>query len=283
MRNLLSMAASMLVLIGTPAFAQTTDAPSEPCVETRRERCPTAAELLGRANERARRTPLVGGFNEARQVHDYAPGAIYELNAATNRVSTLLLEPGETITAIAAGDTTRWMVTEAATELETLTRAVVLVKPLAANVETNIVIVTDRRTYLIEARAGAGRTYAAELSWSYSSAAPVEPSQNMAEFADYRVRVVRGRRPVWTPVAVRDNGSRTIIEFAPNVTASDMPPLFVLTGEGAELVNYRVDGTRYIVDRVFDRAELRLGVRAPVVVRIERGSHHPTPRRRSGP
>ena len=49
-----------------------------------------------------------------------------------------------------------------------------------------------------------------------------------------------------------------------------LPPLFVITGEGAELVNYRVDGRRYMVDRVFDRAELRLGVRAPQVVRIER-------------
>jgi type IV secretion system protein VirB9 len=74
---------------------------------------------------------------------------------------------------------------------------------------------------------------------------------------------------------VFDDGLRTWIEFAPEVAAAEMPPLFVITGEGAELVNYRVEGRRMIVDRVFDRAELRLGARAPVVVRIERNPAAP--------
>ena len=41
-----------------------------------------------------------------------------------------------------------------------------------------------------------------------------------------------------------------------------MPPLFV-TGAGGqvELVNYRVAGRFLVVDRLFDRAELRLGDR----------------------
>ena len=34
-------------------------------------------------------------------------------------------------------------------------------------------------------------------------------------------------------------------------------------------MNYRVQGQRYLVDRVFDLAELRLGVKAPVIVRID--------------
>jgi type IV secretory pathway TraG/TraD family ATPase VirD4 len=36
------------------------------------------------------------------------------------------------------------------------------------------------------------------------------------------------------------------------------------------LENYRVQGRRYMIDRVFDAAELRFGTRAPIVVRIER-------------
>jgi type IV secretion system protein VirB9 len=76
---------------------------------------------------------------------------------------------------------------------------------------------------------------------------------------------------------VYDDGARTWIDFPANVAAMDLPPLFVVTAEGAELVNYRVQGTRYMVDRVFDAAELRVGVRSPSVVRIERG---PAPVRR---
>jgi len=81
---------------------------------------------------------------------------------------------------------------------------------------------------------------------------------------------VRGRAPVWTPTRVFDDGRRTWIEFAADVAAADMPPVFVITGEGAELVNFRVQGQRYMLDRVFERAELRLGARAPTIVRIDR-------------
>ena len=95
------------------------------------------------------------------------------------------------------------------------------------------------------------------------------PSVDRLNFS-YRVRTVRGRAPVWTPSRVFDDGRRTWIEFPAGVTAGDMPPLFVISGEGAEISNYRVQGQRYVVDRLFDRAELRLGARSPIVVRIDR-------------
>ena len=76
----------------------------------------------------------------------------------------------------------------------------------------------------------------------------------------YRVRAVRGGRPNWMPTRVFDDGRRTWIEMPEAVASSDLPPLFVITGEGAELVNYRVQGNRYIVDTVFDRAILIAGV-----------------------
>src|SRR5262249_36773754 len=94
---------------------------------------------------------------------------------------------------------------------------------------------------------------------------------------DYRLRTVRGSKPRWMPVRVFDDGRRTWIEFSPDIAATDMPPLFVITADGAELVNYRVQGARYMIDRVFDTAELRLGARAQTIVRIGRGPHDPRP------
>jgi type IV secretion system protein VirB9 len=57
--------------------------------------------------------------------------------------------------------------------------------------------------------------------------------------------------------------------------------LFV-TGDGgrAELVNYRISGRYYVVDRLFAAAELRLGGKHQQVVRIVRGA--PAQRTRSG-
>jgi len=51
-----------------------------------------------------------------------------------------------------------------------------------------------------------------------------------------------------------------------------MPPLFVLSADGntAELVNYRVQGHRLIVDRLFTVAEPRLGAKHQQKVRIAR-------------
>ena len=91
---------------------------------------------------------------------------------------------------------------------------------------------------------------------------------------------MRGQTPVWSPARVFDDGARTYVEFAPGVAVREMPPLFVITAEGAELANYRVAGQRLVVDRLFDRAELRMGVRAAVIVRIERHGA-PAERRRA--
>ena len=43
-------------------------------------------------------------------------------------------------------------------------------------------------------------------------------------------------------------------------------------GKKAKLVDYRVNGEYYVVDRLFDYAELRLGEKDQTVVRIERAS-----------
>ena len=82
---------------------------------------------------------------------------------------------------------------------------------------------------------------------------------------------ISGDRPGWRPLRAFDDGERTYVEFPPSLDQGDAPPLFVTSPDGeAELVNYRVRGRYYIVDRLFDRAELRLGEKKQVIVRISR-------------
>ena len=251
-------------------------APPPAAVEPPRQRRGRAApplQVLADANTAARQRPTPDAFNQARHIFSYQPGALFELYTSPNYVSTILLEPGETLNDIAAGDTSRWMVTEASAETESEPRTIVLVKPQTTGLRTNIVLITDRRTYLIEAVSQPGNAYAAQVAWSYAqntaASAGAIPSIDRLNFS-YRTRTVRGRAPAWTPSRVFDDGRRTWIEFPPGVVAGDMPPLFIITGEGAEISNYRVHGQRMIIDRLFDRAELRLGTRSPVIVRIDR-------------
>lgn len=84
-----------------------------------------------------------------------------------------------------------------------------------------------------------------------------------------------------TIVTGEADGRQLFVEFGAAIATADMPPLFAVGEKGAtELLNYRVDGRYMIVDRLFDRAELRLGSgRGAKAVRIERET--PRPRGRS--
>ena len=91
---------------------------------------------------------------------------------------------------------------------------------------------------------------------------------------DYRLT---GDSPDWKPVRVFDDGRQVFIQMPGDIATTDMPPLFVLgpTSE-AELVNYRVRGNYYVVDRLFRAAELRLGTRHQTIVRITRNDRRST-------
>lgn len=248
-----------------------------PPAQAQNSRPPTPIAALAEANAEARRRPDPANFTDATQIYDYAPGAIYEVYGAPGFISTVLLEPGETIITVAAGDTTRWMVEQAVGGDLANARAMLLIKPTRANLRTNIVLVTDRRSYAIEAIATSGQTYSAQTAWRYPAGdndlAGAPAALETLNFG-YRVRTVRGFNPRWRPVRVFDDGRKTYIEFPPAMATSEAPPLFIIENSEAVLVNYRVSGSRYVIDRLFDIAELRLGDERPQIVRISRDDAH---------
>lgn len=82
---------------------------------------------------------------------------------------------------------------------------------------------------------------------------------------------ISGDRPRWRPLRVFDDGRQTYIEFPQSLPVGEAPPLFLVGAKGeAQLVNYRLRGRYYVVDRLFDVAELRLGARHRDVVRLTR-------------
>jgi type IV secretion system protein VirB9 len=57
-----------------------------------------------------------------------------------------------------------------------------------------------------------------------------------------------------------DDGVKTFIQMPQGAVPRDLPVLVIETSSGSEMVNYRVKDNIYIVDRLFDRAALLLGV-----------------------
>jgi len=273
-RRLSSSVAALAVLA-----AMTLAAPEAAAKSAAKAKRAEPAQTLATANAEARRRPDAKSFVDATQVYDYAPGALYELYAAPEFLSTILLEEGEVLQTTAAGDTTRWKVEAVPAAGGDGGRTLVLVKPTRPDIRTNIVLATDRRTYLIEAIAIANsgakaQTYSAQIAWRYPEGAQRRAGGPMIALDAlnfrYTIATIKGRRPAWIPERVYDDGRRTILEFPATLATGDAPPLFVIGADGAELANYRVMGNRYVLDRLIDAAELRLGDRKPVVVRIAR-------------
>lgn len=242
------------------------------------------AARVAAANRHALREPTAAGYLNAVQVYPYAQGALYRLYAAPERVTDILLQPGERLVAVAAGDTVRWTVGDTSSGSGETRRTHILVKPFAAGLATNLVITTDRRAYHLQLTSTAGAAMAA-LSWTYpedemialerqraaaEAAAPVG-SGLAVETLDFNY-AISGDRPAWRPLRAFDDGRQVFIEFPASIAVGEAPPLFVIGENGeAELVNYRMRGRFYVVDRLFDAAELRLGERRQQIVRIERG------------
>lgn len=239
---------------------------------------------IARANAAARVQPPGTGMANAIQVWDYHEGALYQIYAAPGRITDILLEAGENLSGtgpVAAGDTVRWIIGDTASGSAEGRRVHILVKPTAAKLQTNLIINTDRRTYHLELRATPA-TYVTSVAWRY----PEDEARRAAELAaaaqgpppiaalNFSYRIA-GDKPPWRPVRVFDDGRQTVIEFPGGVAQSEMPPLFVggPDGKATDLVNYRVNGQRIVVDRLFQRAELRLGdKRGAQRVRIERAA-----------
>jgi type IV secretion system protein VirB9 len=235
------------------------------------------------ANKAALREPAKSGFVNAVQVYPFSEGALFRLFAAPERVSDIALQPGETLISAAAGDTVRWTVGDTTSGSGETKRTHLLVKPFAPGLSTNLVITTDRRVYHVQLTSTAS-TAMTGMRWTYpqdkllalarhrteaEAARPVSVGVEIAQLNfDYRIT---GDKPAWRPLRAFDDGRQTWIEFPAAISTGEAPPLFVLGEKGeAELVNYRIAGRFYIVDRLFGAAELRLGGKKQKIVRVMR-------------
>lgn len=251
-------------------------------------------ERIVAANEAAKVEPTTDGYINAIQIYPFVEGALYQLYTAPEQVSDIALQAGERITAVSAGDTVRWVIGDTVSGSGDTAQAHVLVKPIKEGLRTNLVIITDRRTYHLELTSDTD-TYMASVSWHYPRDELLalqrrnEQAQAASEHvADRGLRLDRlkfryamsGDNPPWRPVRVFDDTHKVYIQFPDRLDQGEAPPLFVVGPNGEnQLVNYRVNGSYYIVDRLFAAAELRLGSDPQQIVRITRTDGRPAGRR----
>ena len=157
----------------------------------------------------------------------------------------------------------------------------VVIKPKEAGLDTNLVIPTNRRMYYVRLVSRA-QEYLPLVAFAYpdddaakwkavqavtnvpartrdefevSQSTPLESLSNL----NFGYQVTGGTEFL-RPVRVLHDGKKTYIQM-PESTSVREAPVRVVAGldSAAEMVNYRVKGNTYIVDRLFEHGALLIG------------------------
>jgi type IV secretion system protein VirB9 len=237
--------------------------------------------VVEKASLQALQSPRRVKVTGAKTVFNYLDTAVYEVTSAVDHVTDIQLKAGEVLTTPpTSGDTVRWSigVMKSGSLPEETTH--LIVKPLDDKIQTNLIIATDQHVYQL--RLKSGPYHMPVVAWNYpedsqralDAAVKREASQEVTITPDelrFAYEITPRDRYPWTPVRVFDDGKKTFIQMPKEMRTSDAPALFLIE-DGSEplLTNYRVKGDYYIVDRLLEKAELRVGTSKKVTIELER-------------
>lgn len=247
------------------------------------------AQIIDRANKQARHMPSDYGYMNAVHEYDYLDGAVYKIYSAPLKSTAISLQPGERVLGDAiAGDTVRWKTKLNTGMINGVEQQHLFIKPTRPNLHTNMTITTDRRIYHLELHSFKN-TYMVSARWNYPqeqannyirqlSEKMKKEEESMATIDyqnlsfDYEVKVVRksSRRALyWKPTQIFDDGQKTYIKMPESSKNREIPSLYVLSDDNnVQIANYRYLNGYFIVDRLFHKAEMRLGQKKQSIVRI---------------
>ncbi|MBO0738924.1 MAG: P-type conjugative transfer protein TrbG, partial [Alphaproteobacteria bacterium] len=198
------------------------------------------------------------------------------------QICNLALQPGEVVHDVQVGDSVRWKISPSISGGGSEQTVHLIIKPVDAGLVSSLNVATNRRTYAIKL-VSTRRDWMPLVAFNYpddmqnqwsayrqtvafGAAANTLPTGENVANLDFGFQV-SGDSPTWKPLRVYTDGAKTYIEFPRSISFTSAPTLVALDNSGGwfssgnqQVVNYRMLGTRYVVDRVLDRAELVSGV-----------------------
>jgi len=213
------------------------------------------------------------------------------LVCAPLRVCAIELQSGEHLQSQPQiGDSRRWEITPVISGSGLDETPILIVKPIEAGLETDLIVPTDKRTYVVRLVSDPTR-FVSRLAFQY-------PDEDRAKWVAFAVRQDESKRNAEAiaeerrekdkkagvvpmadnavdrlyldykfsgdehlrPDHVFDDGQHTYLIYPNDGRFRELPTLLLVVNGKTELVNFRVDGSRYIVDRLFDKAILVVGV-----------------------
>jgi P-type conjugative transfer protein TrbG len=198
-------------------------------------------------------------------------------------VCEVSLQPGETIQQLDVGDTTRWLVKLARSRnADGVETSHLIIKPADVGIASNLVAITDKRTYSLQLVSRRDHSWMPKVAFSYPddiqanwqayfaqnkqeksqsvNLVSTTPSPGITPVLDFKYHL-KGDKPAWKPVRVYSDQNKTYIQLPATAKNDEIPVLLVLgPGNAEQLVNYRLDGDSFVVDKVIQRATLISGI-----------------------
>ncbi len=233
-------------------------------------------------------TPTPGA--DGRVVYVFGQG-MPVMVCAPLRVCAVELQAGEHLQSEPQiGDSRRWEITPVMSGSGLDITPLLIVKPIEAGLETDLIVPTDRRTYVLRLVSDPTR-FVSRLAFQYPGEDKVKwatfQAQQDAAKRDAEILAAQERAKdkqagvvpmaddaidnlyfdyklsgdaAFRPDRVLDDGQHTYLIYPNDGRFRELPTLLMMVNGKTELVNFRVDGSRYIVDRLFDKAVLVVGV-----------------------
>lgn len=271
------------LLSTTPAMAN--DGGKGKVVVTKKEvKKNTSSNIITGKQEAVKRTSTI--FN-------YAEDNVYEIYTKADFITTIKLEADEDILYIVGGNTEAFLIDQTRGGKDG--SSLVYIKPLFEDLDTNIVITTDKRVYFFYVKTSKTIfnsmvrfqypyereivAYANEIALNkINNPAPVEVKKNETlpnismignEKIDLKYNIKSNN--AIAPDLVYNNGLKTYVRLKKGI--QEMPILEVIGADGkVETVNMRVDerdGYKFfIVDKIVNKGQLKLGKETAVFERM---------------
>lgn len=198
-----------------------------------------------------------GGGDQRIQTIEYRNDQVVRIRASPGYQVTVELAPDERVESIALGDSGAWQV------VANKAGNLLYVKPIQADVATNMSVTTDVRTYNFEL-VGATEV-SSDLPYLIRFRFPsVLPQMGMNAMpgsgppgqmiADYRLR---GDKSLY-PASISDDGTRTYIEWPAD---GPLPAVYSRDGGSEMLVNGNMRGKFFVIDSVVRELVFRIDKR----------------------
>lgn len=201
----------------------------------------------------------------SRVTYKYLPDSQFHVNTKMGFITDIELKPGETITYIAGGDTSRWLIDKAVVA----NVQHVYIKPIEKDIKTNVIVNTNLHSYRLEVSSGDNYDplvtfdFDDNKSFGGSGMSLQDIRANRLSVSgrknfDYRIKAKKNADVSLMPAEIFDDGVKTYIRM-PDDNKYDLPVIYSIDpwdGKTLSMVNYRRQGDYFVIDRVMEHGRL---------------------------